>query len=307
MSVEISDFEVLISPATVDAGAQMTLSARLATEPPRDLRGCSVEIRNADGICVGTLPVTSFDGALNITSQFCAAAPERPGAYEWRAVLSVSDDDGDGETSVGPDVPFQVEVGTHSTLLGVWGVPPAIEAGRSFSIQIGAKCSSGCNLEGQTFRVRDHDGEEVARGAFSGETLPGSEGLYVAQVDMTSPRAEGRHDWTVAVDPPDLSYPHEGAATTFRVTSVAPADCIVRIEAVDIEKQHPLANMSVVMHPYRARTDEDGLAELRVTRGDYTVFISGRGYYPVKRVLQVAADLTATAPLEAEPPQSGDW
>ncbi len=306
MSAEISDLEVLVSPSRVDAGAPMTVSVRLATEPPEDLTGRSVEICDADGASIGATPITSFDGALNITSQLRLSAPERPGSYEWQAVLEPSDDDRDDEARDGLAIPFQVDVGPHSTRLNVWGVPSAIEAGQPFDIQIGAKCSSGCDLEGMAFHLLDHEGAEVASGAFSGETLAESEGLHVARIEVTSPQAVGRYDWTVTLDPMNTRYSHDGSAAKVRVNAVAPADCTVRIEAIDLEKQEPLANMSIVMHPYRARTDERGRAELRVTRGDYTVFVSGRGYYPVKRALQVSEDLTTTAPLEAEPPPSAD-
>jgi len=76
---------------------------------------------------------------------------------------------------------------------------------------------------------------------------------------------------------------------------------------VDKDTDGPLPNMNVVMHPYRARTDASGIAEIKVAQGAYSVFVSGQGYYPVQRDLDVIDDLVSRAPLEAEPPPSKDW
>lgn len=299
----VCDFEVSVSPQRVDAGSGMTLSARILCDPPEDLRGRCVDIRDAQGGRVGLMPVTAFDGSINVATALRAPAPDLPGLHEWRAVLVAGDGDGAEEIA---SVPVRLEVRKHAMRLSLWDVPSAVETGGVFRLSIGAKCSSGCDLTGFAFHLRGADGEDLGRGAFGGETLPGSEGLHLARIDVEAPKTAGRREVRVILDARDAPHPHEEAAASFRLRTVAPPDCTVRIEAVDVERQQPLANMSVVMHPYRGLTDENGLAELRVTRGAYTVFVSGRGYLPVKRALQVAGDVTARAPLAAQPRQSPD-
>ena len=41
---------------------------------------------------------------------------------------------------------------------------------------------------------------------------------------------------------------------------VSPPDCEITVEAFDREKQTPIKGARVVMHPYRAMTDENGIA-----------------------------------------------
>ena len=68
--------------------------------------------------------------------------------------------------------------------------------------------------------------------------------------------------------PLNTAIPHaEGAANGMRV--VSRPECLVTIEALDKESQTPLSGARVVMHPYRAVTDERGVAEVRVAKGAY--------------------------------------
>jgi hypothetical protein len=55
------------------------------------------------------------------------------------------------------------------------------------------------------------------------------------------------------------------------------------------------------MHPYHAATDGRGLAEVRVSKGDYTLFVTRPGYLTFGLPVEVSADMTATAELDVEP------
>jgi hypothetical protein len=55
------------------------------------------------------------------------------------------------------------------------------------------------------------------------------------------------------------------------------------------------------MHPYRTVTDELGIAEVRVARGTYKLFVSQTGYLTFGLPVEVTADMTARAELDLEP------
>ena len=86
------------------------------------------------------------------------------------------------------------------------------------------------------------------------------------------------------------------------VRVVNPPDCEVTIQAIDREKQIPIKGARVVMHPYRASTDENGIAKVKVTKGRYDVLVSGSKYVPVSTTVEVTADMITRAELDEEPP-----
>lgn len=299
------NFEV--SPRRPDAGAPMQILARLVTEDREDLRGSEIEIRDHVGALVGTAPVTSFDGEVNGTAPVSATAPDTPGSHDWSMSLALMGASGAPEAGLVESVPFQIDVKPHATRLEVWDVPTAIEAGSAFSLKIGMKCSSECDLSGREFSIESEAGETLAEGTITGEIWPASTGLYWQSVRLVAPEEEGFRRWTLKARPARGAHAHGEAVTSFGVRTVPPADHVVRIEAFEVENETPLANMTVTMFPYRARTDESGVAEIHAAKGTYAIFVSGRGYYPVRREIDVTADMTTRAPLEAEPPQSSDW
>lgn len=307
MTLAISSCEVLVSPEEVDAGAEMTLRVKAVCSPAQDLRGWPLEIRDHTGALVDRIPFTEFKDEINETPRITLRAPDEPGTYAWLAVPLEEPGEGEEDPQTGQATPFSFTVTAHATRVVIWEVPSAIETGQRFHMKVGVKCSSSCDMTGRPFEILDHAGERVGVGELTDERWAGSEGLHYAELDLAAPETDDFRQWRVQVPPHAAGYPHEGAEATFRVRTVAPADHTVRIEAVDSANQEPLPNMSVVMHPYRAITDENGVAEIRVVRGTYRVFVSGCGYYPVQREVEVTEDVTSRALLQAEPPASKDW
>ncbi len=84
--------------------------------------------------------------------------------------------------------------------------------------------------------------------------------------------------------------------------SSASPDCEVTVRAVDREKQTPIKGARVVMHPYRAVTDENGIAKVRVARGQYDILVSGSRYMPACTSVEVTADMITSAELDADQP-----
>ncbi|HEX7080387.1 MAG TPA: hypothetical protein VF329_05190 [Gammaproteobacteria bacterium] len=72
------------------------------------------------------------------------------------------------------------------------------------------------------------------------------------------------------------------------------------VVAVDRQSGLPVKGARVVAHPYRAVTDERGVAELHVPKGAYRLFVSSRAYFPFRRDAEATADATIRAELEAD-------
>jgi len=205
----------------------------------------------------------------------------------------------------------------HATSVVVWDVPSAIVAGERFRITVGIKCSDECHLPNTDFGIYDDEGAQVATGTLSDERWPGTTGLYVAEVELDAPAGEGLHIWSVkgpstalGAGPltglgtdsgSDTGIPHAEGSTRFGVRVVSPPECLVRVEAVDQITQTPISGARVVMHPYKAVSDERGVAEVRVAKGAYTLFVSQTGYLTFRLPVEVDADMTARAELSPEP------
>ncbi len=72
------------------------------------------------------------------------------------------------------------------------------------------------------------------------------------------------------------------------------------VVAIDRESQAPVAGATVVVHPYRAWTDERGVAEIRVPKGRFRLFVSGKSYFPFRRDGKVEADTMIEAELTVD-------
>jgi hypothetical protein len=227
------------------------------------------------------------------------------------------------------------EILSHTTNVVVWDIPSAIEVGERFTIKVGMKCSTECDLTGSHFEIYDYgvegsgigdrgseeesgirdqgskEGRRVATGTLTGDRWPGTTGLYVAEVELEAPAAEGLYTWSVrspstvlgASPGSDAEIPHADGSVSFGVRVVSHPEYLVTIETVDKESQTPLSGARVVMHPYKAVTDERGIAQVRVAKGAYRLFVSQSRYLTFGLPLEVDADMTARAELNVEPVQ----
>jgi hypothetical protein len=204
------------------------------------------------------------------------------------------------EVDVSPNV---VDGGAdpHATSVIAWDVPSAIEVGARFRMRVGIKCSNACDLTNRDFAIYDHEGVQVAVGALPGDCWPGTTGLYVAEVELEAPPAEGLYTWTVNSPGSGGGIPHAEGSVSFGVRVVGHPEFVLTVETVDRVNQMPLSGARVVMHPYKAVTDERGIAELRVARGTYKLFVSQTTYLTFGLPVEVTADITARAELDMEP------
>ena len=298
------------SPSEVDAGADMTLKGKVACSPARDLRGETLLIMDQDGALAKSVELTEFDGETNETSEFVVKAPVRPGAYTWLAVCPAYATEGISREEEGisleeTSASFSFTVKPHSTRVVVWDAPSTIERGEGFSVKLGVKCSSECRPDGWTVEVRDQDGKKRATATLGGEPWPGTASLYYTEVDLSAPDEEGLHVWEAKAPmdgPADgladgLDIPHAECIAPFSVRVVPTPECLLTVVAIDMESQTPVKGAKVVVHPYKAFTDERGVAEVRLPEGEYRLFVSGKNYFPFRSDGEMKTDVTIRAEL----------
>lgn len=298
-----------VSPDVVDAGGEVTLQGRVSCLPACDLRGHALLIKDQTGADAGRAELTEFDGATNATGDLVVKAPLTPGTYAWLAVCPAVAKEGVSYAEASTPLSFTVK--PHTTNIVVWDVPSAIAVGERFTLKVGIKCSSECRPVNWNVRIYDHDGSEAATETLPDESWPGTTGLSVAEVELQAPEEEGLYTWSAkgpsteraAGARSEAAIPHAEGSANFGVRVVRRPDCLVTVEALDQESRAPLSGARVVMHPYRAVTDERGVAEVRVAKGAYQLFVSQTRYLTFGLPLEVEADTTTRAELHLEPVQ----
>lgn len=192
----------------------------------------------------------------------------------------------------------------HHRSIVVWDAPTAVVCGDVFSIKLGVKCSSGCPPDGWLVQVRDHDGGILATTSLGDEPWIGTDALYYAELELRAPDEEALYRWQVlspACGREDTDRcRHDQAGAELAIRAVAHPECRLTVVAIDRKSQTPVEGATVVVHPYRARTDERGVAELSVPRGAYRVFVSGRNYIPFRNDGELTKDETIRAELDPD-------
>jgi len=190
----------------------------------------------------------------------------------------------------------------HAVNVVAWDIPTAIVAGEKFTIKVGVKCAHECDLANTDFGIYDDEGTQVATGTLPAERWPGTTGLHVAEVNLEAPGTEGLYTWRLKTPSnADGEVTHAEDSVSFGVRVVANPEYLVTVETVDGIDHRPLSGAHVVMHPYRAVTDEHGIARVRVAKGAYKLFVSQTRYVTFGLPVEVDADLTARAELYVEP------
>jgi hypothetical protein len=296
---------VQVSPSEVDAGAELTFTGRVSCPHGCDLRGQSISIRNQDDTELASAELTELEVEACATRTIALQAPLEVGEHVYRAVLAAHEKDGvlHEETATA----FSFVAMAHAASVNVWGLPSAIAAGERFRFRVGIKCSAGCKLTGRQLSIFDHEGAQVGTANLRDDVWPGTSALYFAEVEAQAPRTIGDCTWQVESPGADSEVPHAAGSCTFAVKVVRPPDHEVTVAAFDSETQVPITGAHVLLHPYRAFTDEHGVAKVKVAEGRYTLFVSGFNYIEYQQAIDVADDVTARAELTMEPEGQEDY
>jgi len=272
----------------------------VSCSPVCDLRGHTLLIKDHAGADVTRAELTRFDGTATETDEFAVKAPLNPGRYTWAVVSPPVVRQRVSCPEATSTVSFDVK--PHTTNVVVWDIPSAIVVGERFKVKVGIKCAHECPLAGRSFEVWSHEATLIGSGKLSDERWPGTSALYVGEVELDAPVQEGLYTWTVK-SPSTFEIPHAEGSASFGVRAVTHPECLVTVEAIDQVSQAPVSGARVVMHPYKAVTDERGVAQVRVAKGAYQLFVSQTRYLTFGVPVEVAADMTARAELFLEPVQ----
>jgi hypothetical protein len=192
----------------------------------------------------------------------------------------------------------------------VWDVPSTVECGAVFAVKAGIKCDGSCPPDNWTLEVHDEHGNRLATADVGEEIWPGTEGLHRVDLELTAPASEGSFRWKVVAPavmlpsaPQDLPAEppvHSASAAQFNIRTVAEGECRITIIAIGRETREPVAGARVVAHPFRAVTDEHGVAELNLPRGRYRLFVTRRNFLPLRFDRELAGSTTIRAELELD-------
>ena len=192
----------------------------------------------------------------------------------------------------------------HATRIVVWDVPSAVECGAAFKLKVGVKCAVECGAAARRVEIRDEQGRSVAAAMVGDVPVAGTAALYFAELELRAPAIEGLHGWEArvaeVVDVATGRATHTAAAAAVHVRAVPQPECLLRVVAVDGRSRIPIPGAKVVIHPYRALTDADGVAEFRVPKGAYRLFVSGCDRFPFRSDGKIDADVTIQAELDED-------
>jgi hypothetical protein len=291
-------------PAEVNAGSSVALQSRVSCASRCDLRGKVVRIIAQDAVVVQEIYLTQFYG-INETDVIIVKAPTEPGEYTWTALFPAQEKG--GVVHQESSAPFSfVVMPHHATSLAVWDVPSAIPAGERFTMKVGVKCSADCELADKQIEIYDHEGGRVATKKLGDAPWAGTGTLYWTEVQLESPGTEGYYRWTAKFPEPDLELPHGEASHTFGFTTVGPPEHVVTVEVTHKDTKAPIKNADVLLHPYRGRTDESGMATLVVPKGEYELYVSKNKFETFQTTVKAASDVAVKAELLLAPVPDDD-
>jgi hypothetical protein len=296
---------VEVSPSDVDAGGELIVVVRASGPDGCDLQGQAVSIRDEDGAELAAAELIEIEGDAYATNPVPLRAPLDVGEHLWRAVLAAVENGRVSHEETAAAVSFSTH--PHAASVNVWGVPSAIPVGKPFSFKVGVKCSAGCNLSGRQVSVFDHEGAQVAAGHLHDDPWPDTSALYFVELQATAPRETGDYRWRVETPVSDSGVPHAAGSSAFAVNVVAAADHEVTVEAFDVENGAPIKGAHVLLHPYRALTDDTGVAKVRVAKGTYKLFVSGFNYVAYENLIDVTSNMAIRAELAVEPEGQEDY
>jgi hypothetical protein len=192
----------------------------------------------------------------------------------------------------------------HATRLVVWDVPAAVERGAPLRCKVGIKCALECCSAARRVTIRDALGRVLASSVTGDTPWQDTAALYYADLTLPAPAVDGVHVWHAAIEAEAAATPgaaaHAAAELSFQVRVVPAPECLVTVVAVDAASRAPVRGARVVANPYSAVTDARGVAQMRVPKGAYRVFVSSRDYLPFRADGEVGADVTIRAELAAD-------
>lgn len=303
----VATLELLEGPPTVvDAGAEVRMVVRTACPSECDLASAPLVVEGAEAARV-QLVHERDRGGHGTDTEIVLRAPAEVGRARWTVRLAETELGGIAhdcaELRVGSDVV------PHRTSVAIWQVPSPLE-GSAFSVRVGVKCSARCHLGGERVRVYADSEEWLGEGKLASDPRPGSDGLYEAEVSLPAPDAAGVFFRRARFDGHGLALPHEATEATFSFRALQPPECTITLRVVT-DAVAPLDGIEVRLGPYRAETDDRGIARLDVPKGAHELSVWRIDVEPVAREVDVSGDAELTLPVtprrRADADEEREW
>ncbi len=282
----------------LETGTEIKLMIRLSCLECCDFRGKMIKLIDKNEV-VQEIELTKFNGAESETDEFVVKTSIEPGEYTWTAVFPEQEED--GVLHEGGSASFSFTFNPHSISMAVWDIPVLIQLNTAFKVKVGIKCSAECNLSGNNIEIYDQEGRIVVTEKLSHIPWPGTVALYWAEVELKTPDTEGSYTWQVKFPKPDIEIPHLETCKFFSFLVVNAPDVTVTVEVINKETRSPISNASIILHPYRTKMDESGIARLEVAKGEYKLYVTAEGYEMFKKTVKVTDDLNIIAELDVPP------
>jgi hypothetical protein len=289
-------------PGDAFAGCDMTISARIDCDPPCDIAGRILEIRDATGNLVAEMAMAApVDDGTAFVADTVVKAPRRAGTSTWHARLAVHESDGVAYPEA--TLAFDVETKAHPVYLNVWDLPACATPGERITFKVGVKCGAGCACSGHTVAVFDEDGNRIAMAETGDRPQEGTEAVYAALFEADAPERNGAFRWHASLLDREGDLPHAPASVPCPIRVVPEPEVTLTVEAIAEDTGEAVRGARVVMHPYRAQTDASGIARIEAARGVYSVVVSMSKYDPMSKQIQLEGDIHERVTLVREAPE----
>ena len=280
-------------PAELEAGTNITLRTRVTCAEGCDLSVFPIIVKAGDEII--------YTGAVEHSTVITIRAPGKAGVHAWTVLFPGHEVDG----AIHEESSLVVSFTTlpHTTSMAVWDVPSPVVMNDSFAVKVGVKCSVSCPMGGRFIEVFNAEGVGIGKSDLGETPWPGSTALYVADVELVAPPAEGIVSWSARFAASDFGLPHAETSVLFSFTTVRPPEYSVTVQVTQKDTEHPLENVDVRLGVYRASTDTRGRASFALPAGVYALDAWKTGYETTPRTVEVADNLMVRLEAMCCPPE----
>ncbi|MGE4274239.1 MAG: hypothetical protein AB7E31_15470 [Desulfitobacterium sp.] len=265
-------------PTEIKPGAFITINVRVTCPEKCNFKADKVQVIDHEGQVVKEVALIIPHGMDFETDPIVLKVPTLPGTYTWKAQYPEQEKEGICHLEASIPITFTTKT-LHEPSIVVWDVSSTVVTKDLMKFKVGVKCSADCQLTEQAIDVFNQENTKVAQAKLGEVPWEDTGALYWTEVELRAPDLEGIYYWLVKFPEPKMGTPHLEAETAFSFRVVNPPECTVNVEVLDRKDRTRIEGASVILHPYRAKTDELGKARLEVTKGEYQLYVSGLGSY----------------------------
>jgi hypothetical protein len=187
--------------------------------------------------------------------------------------------------------PEETPPAPHIISMVAWDAPLPAAIGVAAPIKIGAQCSQGCDLTGQSVTLSDGDGAPLSTGVLDRPPAPETPSLHWAELAFT-PVGETGVRFFRAACAPNLDEPHTPASCAFSFRVDPRPAHLVTVRVTYEPTGEVVDDVEVRLGHYGAYTDSAGEVRLSVPSGTFELSIRKMGYKAAPYDVVIAADRT---------------